>query len=97
MPSEKQRLQAVKLQKKVDGLRRELIGAITKLTLLDERLKQAHKVISWVESQSCIGRVLMAEEKTLRQDFDNALTTIYSLGKEIEIAQESLEELVSNA
>ena len=39
----------------------------------------------------------MAEEKTLRQDFDNALTTIYSLGKEIEIAQESLEELVSNA
>ena len=97
MPSEEQRLQAVKLQKKVDGLRRELGKELGRLIDLNDRIRKAHVALAPFPSHSAVYPLLIEETDRLHADKKALVATMEAIAIDIKVTQEKLEELVKNA
>jgi hypothetical protein len=75
---------ALRLQRKLEGLNNSFDRAIARLTVLNDRLKWVHYAQSHVDKNTPADRVLKAKEQAQRNEWVEALLNLYDIGKTIE-------------
>jgi CII-binding regulator of phage lambda lysogenization HflD len=97
MPSDEQRQEELRLQKKVDGLRRELSRRMVELATLHDRMDKATSAFIASNEGTALARIINNETIKLQLEKDNLIKAMEAIAVDIEVATKTLEELKGDA